>query len=302
MNDSRYIMGIDGGGSTVRVAIFTPQLDLIAESTGSTANPNTVGHETAAYNIQNTIMGTLERAKLTHNQVACVGIGVGGAAPEREGNWLNNLIEEIMPVTIIAISSDYEIALTGAHGEHRGILVLCGTGSLAYGVNSTGETALVGGWGWLLGDEGSGYWIGLQALNAVIRATEKRAQQTTLTNAIFSHLKLTERQEIIKWAYAKSRTRDVATLAPLVLEHATDGDTVAMQIVEKAARELALQCRAVMQQLAMEALPIAFAGSLLTHNNPLSLLLCDLLKIEIILQPKYVPVVGAAIIALNKQH
>lgn len=301
MSDSNFVMGVDGGGSTVRVAILTPQLDIIAQSTGSTANPNTVGHETAAYNIQNTILETLKLAELMHDQITFVGIGIGGAAPEREGMWLHSLISAVMPETSIALSSDYEIALTGAHGAHRGILVLSGTGSLAYGVNSLGETALVGGWGWLLGDEGSGYWIGLQALHAAIQASEQRGQQTTLTDAIFSEHNFTARQDIIKWAYAESRTRDIAAFAPLVLTHAIDGDKIAQHIIEKAARELALQARTVMLKLGMEHLPIAFAGSLLVSENPLTNLLCDLLKLDNHPQAKYSPVIGAAILALSKQ-
>jgi N-acetylglucosamine kinase-like BadF-type ATPase len=208
----------------------------------------------------------------------------------------------VLPAARVAASSDYEIALVGAFGERRGAVVLAGTGSLAFGINETGESRLAGGWGYLLGDEGSGYWLGAQALRAATRAADGRGRDTTLLKTILDTLKLAKPLDIIPWLYQHDppRAREVAQLAPLVLECAQAGDAVAREIIQAGAFELALATRSVIRQLHLDGHKIAFTGSLLTQSNPLSLMLCEMLGLESIPQPRYAPVVGAAILALNR--
>ena len=155
-----YYMGIDGGGSTVRVVIVTPDLTICGQSEGPTVNPGVVGSENAANTIRQAMRTALKSANLTADQIAAVGIGVAGAAAYHSADWLRAVVGAVTPQARIVPSADFEIALVGALGQREGVLVLAGTGSLAYGVNAAGETALVGGWGYLLDDAGSGYWIG----------------------------------------------------------------------------------------------------------------------------------------------
>ena len=207
----------------------------------------------------------------------------------------------MVPQARIVPSSDYEIALVGAHGQRLGILLLAGTGSLAYGVNDAGESALVGGWGYLIGDEGSGYWLGAQALRAVVRMADGRGRRTLLYDAIMSDLKLAQPLDVIAWLYGAdaSRVGEVARLAPLVLACAAQGDSVAQTMVEAGARDLALAVRSVAQRLSLRPQQVVFAGGLLTNVNPLSDLVCDLLGLVAIPVPKHPPVLGAAILALH---
>ncbi len=294
-----YIIGIDGGGSTIRAALFDSNLTQHGQFVGETVNPSLIGREESALRIQQAIHSVISDANLETEQIAAVGLGIAGAAKVHSEAWLREIVAEILPHAKVAASSDYEIALVGAHGERQGVLVLAGTGSLAYGVNKAGESWLAGGWGYLLGDEGSGYWLGTQALRAAARMADGRGRETALTAILMNALNLKKPLDLVPWLYQNNppRARDVAQLTPLVLECARSGDSVAIEIVSKGAYELALAGRAVIRQLHLDPQKIAFAGSLLTEANPLSTLLCELLGLKAIPQPRYAPIVGAAILA-----
>jgi N-acetylglucosamine kinase-like BadF-type ATPase len=297
-------MGIDGGGSTVRVAITTPDLTVRGQSEGPTANPGVVGADKAADTIRETMRRALDAAGLTADQIAAVGIGVAGAAAHHSAGWLRAVVEAITPQARIVPSADFEIALVGALGQRQGVLVLAGTGSLAYGINAAGVTALVGGWGYLLDDAGSGYWIGIRALEAVVRAADGRGQNTALTPALLNALGLPGSLDLIAWLYRAeaARTREIAQLAPLVIERAAENDPAARAIVSQAAAELELATRTVIRRLDMPAPDFAFAGGLLTHKNLLSDTLCVGLGLDSIPVPRHTPVIGAALLALLSEH
>ena len=294
-------MGIDGGGSGIRIVIVTPDLAICGQSEGPTANPGIVGAETAATTIQQAMRAALDAAGLAAGQIAAVGIGIAGAAAYHSADWLHRVVAAMTPQARIVPSADYEIALVGALGRREGVLILAGTGSLAYGVNAAGQTALVGGWGYLLDDAGGGYWLGVRALEAVARAADGRGPATTLTPALLAALALRQAQDLIAWLYRADapRTREIAQLAPLVLGQAEAGDPVAQDIVAKASDELALAAQTVIRRLDMDAPPIAFAGSLLTGDNPLSRALCTALGLAALPAPRFPPAIGAALLALS---
>jgi len=182
------------------------------------------------------------------------------------------------------------------------VLLLAGTGSIACGVTRTGEVVRAGGWGYLLGDEGSGYWLGIRALQAITQASDRRKEATRLTGRILDRLGLHTPSDLIQWLYhgETPRTRDIAGLAPLVLATAADGDPIAIQIVESAVQELVRLCQAVIQQLGIEKPKIAFAGGLLANPNVLSVRLCEWLVLPDIPRPLYPPVIGAALLAKQR--
>ncbi|MBA3874037.1 MAG: hypothetical protein H0X30_33305 [Anaerolineae bacterium] len=297
-----YVMGIDGGGSTVRVLVVTPDLQVIGEAKGSTSNPNLVGREVAKQTIQSTVREAVAAAHLTTDQIASVGIGIAGGEASHSEAWLREVVAGVTPHAEIVPSGDHEIALVGAHGQRKGILVLSGTGSLACGVGSTGDYVVIGARGYLLGDEGSGYWIGMEGLKAAIRDDDGRGRHTKLTNLFLEKFGLPNVEAIVPWLYHTgiSRTKEIATFAGAVLDQSEYGDLVAADIVLRAAEELALAARAVNYRLRMEALPVAYAGGLLAFANPLSLKLCELLGLSELPQPRYAPAIGGAILALYK--
>jgi len=272
-------------------------LTLYGQVEGPAVNPSAVGHERAAALIQEAMRAAL--GDLSPQAVAAVGIGVAGAAASHSAQWLIEVVHAVLPHAQVAPSADYEIALVGALGQRLGLLVLAGTGALAYGVNAAGEGALAGGWGYLLGDEGSGYWLGLEGLRAVLRAADGRGPETALTTSLLPALGLEGARALIPWLYrsAMLRTPQVASLAPLVLAAARLGDLCAAEIVARGAQELALAAHAVMRRLALSAPRIAFAGGLLSTPNPLSESLCRLLALDELPQPLHPPVLGAVLLA-----
>ncbi|MCA0452890.1 MAG: hypothetical protein LCI00_02815 [Chloroflexi bacterium] len=297
-----YLVGIDGGGSTVRVVVTGSDFTILGEATDTTANPNIVGREVALQTIQAAIQRAVAAANLTLEDISAVGIGVAGADSSHSEAWVRAVVQGVLPAAEVAPSSDHEIALVGAHGQRRGILVLAGTGSLASGVGASGEYVLVGGRGYLLGDEGSGYWMGMEAFKTVVRAYDGRAPETSLTALLLAHFNLPDVPAVIPWLYHSgiSRNKEIAGFAGTVLQQAEQGDPVSTDIIRRAAEELALSVRALRHHFDMEALPIAFAGGLLTVENPLSLKLCQLLDLPDLPRPQYPPVIGAAILAFSK--
>src|SRR6185295_15071152 len=113
------------------------------------------------------------------------GVGIAGASVIHSEDWLREVFSTIMPGVPFVPSSDLEIALVGALGERRGVLVLAGTGSAGFGINLAGQSLQVGGWGYLLGDEGSSYWIGMQALQMLTRLADGRADVVPVFSARF---------------------------------------------------------------------------------------------------------------------
>lgn len=292
-------LGIDGGGSHLRVVVTDAHLNALGQARGETANPSSIGHAEAARRLGAAIAEALAHANCPPGAIRAAGVGIAGASAEHSAGWLCDTLRASLPAARLALSSDIEIALVGAHGARHGALLLAGTGSVALAVDGrTGRRAQVGGWGYLLGDEGGGYWLGLSALRAIIRSADGLGAPTALQPALLAQLNLPTPRALIGWLYgATPRQREVAGLAPLVLATAQDSDPAAREIVEQGAQALARLARAAREQAGDPALALAFAGGLLAELNPLSrrvLALCDMAALP---PARYPPVIGAALLA-----
>lgn len=296
---TRYYIGIDGGGTNLRVAVLDQSLNVLGQSLRGTANPNAVGRDTAVALIQEAMREAIQSAGVNAEQIAGVGIGVAGAPVDRDEAWLRGIVTSVTPKAHIFPSSDHEIALVAALGERYGLLILSGTGSNVYAVNREGQSAQVGGWGYLLGDEGSGYWIGMQALKAMVHHADGSGHGTRLTDEILTRLGLDHPKNLIAWIYQSNRHRDIAGLASVVLELASGvGDSIALSIIERAAHELKAQADTALKRLHVQKLPVALTGGLLESPNLLSLRLCELLELPELPTMRHSQVVGAALLAM----
>ena len=151
------------------------------------------------------------------------------------------------------VDNDAIIALAGGTMGKPGIVVIAGTGSIAFGVNEEGKRARSGGWGYVLGDEGSAYYIGLKALNSVTRAEDGRGQPTLLSQAIFDHFSIDSVDGLVRLAYIDGFDRiDGADLSVIVAEAAEEGDETALRILWQAGAELGIAASAVAKALGME--------------------------------------------------
>jgi N-acetylglucosamine kinase len=153
------------------------------------------------------------------------------------------------------ITHDAMAALVGGTGRKEGVVVIAGTGAIAFGVNARGDERRASGWGYLLGDEGSGYWIGLEGLRAVCRAEDGRGETTKLTDVLLAAKGLDSPRQLVRQMYGEWKPVDVASLAPVVLSAAAQGDAVSRDIVELAAAELSNACLTVLRALGLVSQP-----------------------------------------------
>ncbi len=300
MNEPLF-MGIDGGGSKLRITITNADLRSLASIESAPANPSVIGHDNARPLIRHEIACALRQARLQPQDIAAAAIGLAGASNLHSEDWLLETVKPALPDALIVPSSDLEIALVGSLGQRQGILLLAGTGSAIYGVAPGGQRLQIGGWGYLLGDEGSGYWIGSQLLRHIIARHDQGAssKDDALTRACMDVLGLTEPRELIAWLYRSKEapaTR-IASLAELVLNAVADCSKWAAICVESAAEQLARQVNLMRSRLNYENAPIAFAGGLLDNDNALSQRVTQRLGLPQRPIARHSPVIGAALLA-----
>lgn len=263
------VVGIDGGGSKTRALLADENGERIAEATGagSTVRPQEAGRSAGV--IAGVVGAALEQADKSGQRprVLCVGVAGVGRETERQALW-----EALTALDIaeeVVVQTDFSVALTDAFDNGPGVLLIAGTGSSAIGRGPTGTMARCGGWGAVIGDEGSGAWIGRRALSVVAAASDGREPETALTGAILTAVEATEAADLVRWA-ASSTPATLATLAPVVMSVADAGDLRANAIVSLAVEELALHVRALARQLFVDeraSVPVALTGGLLTKGG-----------------------------------
>lgn len=265
------VVGIDGGGSKTHAIVADDQGKTIAETVGpgSAVRPGKAEH--SANVIADVVRDALASCEMTHVTPRVLSIGVAGAGREAERQELWQALVSRDLASELVIHSDFSIALDDAFGDGPGVLLIAGTGSVAFGRGPTGATARCGGWGPVCGDEGSGAWIGRKALSVVTSAADGREPETALTGAILTAAQVNETADLISWA-ANAVPGQLATLAPVVLSVADSGDLRANALVSLAVEELVLHVRSLARQLFGDeraALPVALSGGMLSRGTTL---------------------------------
>ena len=201
------------------------------------------------------------------------------------------------------LEPDSRIALEGAFGGGHGAIVIAGTGSNVLGKDRAGRLHSAGGWGRILGDEGSGYDIGLRALKAVVAEIDGRTGPTAIGRVLGERFGLSTRERLI--AAVHREQFPVASLAPAILGLAEAGDPAATDILHSAAAQLADQARVVLQRLGAEP-RAAFIGGLVSQRTSYSDILSRTLHALVpglsIIPPMHPPVEGALMLALSRME
>jgi N-acetylglucosamine kinase-like BadF-type ATPase len=297
-----YVLGVDGGASGTRCVIADLSGRLLARGTGGPSNPITVGVDAAASSIKGAVDEAIEDCGIRRFSLACMGVA-GAVRPLVEEALRSRLSG--LDVEKLNIVSDAVIALAGATGCRPGVVVISGTGSIAYGENDDGETAKAGGWGWRLGDEGSGNYIGSRALIAAVRSHDGRDPPTVLIKKVMTALGLRDMSEIIDRVYLGGMgVEDVSALAPLVGEAAEEGDEEAIRILEGAGAELGLATLTVARKLGLRGNFIVAPTGGAFNLGILKASFDEAVKQEAakcdIVSPRFEPAVGAALLALKE--
>lgn len=252
-----HVVGIDAGGSKTQALLADLQGRVLAAARVGGFNLHTDG----PVRVERLLSAALAEFELPPLGALCLGsAGVGRAEDRRV---LGEILERLVPAGCpVRVESDAAVALWAGAPEGIGIVVISGTGSIAYGADRSGRTARSGGWGHLLGDEGSAYWLGHAALRRGIRAADGRGPASSFAERVSRHLGLEVPAGLVPWFYDQDQPRQrIAELAPLVEEAAREGDATAAELLDEAARHLAHAARSVARQLAFaEPFPVVFAG------------------------------------------
>ncbi|GAC1433685.1 MAG: N-acetylglucosamine kinase [Terriglobales bacterium] len=257
-------LGIDGGGSKTSCVIGDDE-KLLGQCTVGGSNVIRVGAEQAQEALSNGINEVCQIAKVTPTQISRTCIGIAGAGRPEIAEIVRRTLSTLVSGEILIVG-DMVIAKQAAFGSGPGIVVIAGTGSIAYGRNSEGQTARAGGWGFAISDEGSGQWIGRAAVASVMRAYDE-GRDSTLLQHILQAWKLKSREQLIGRANAAS-SPDFPALFPAVLSASESGDSLAREVLQKAGKELVVLAQMVASRLfrSGENVPVAMAGGIFRNS------------------------------------
>jgi len=244
-----YYLGIDGGG-TKTTCVVGDETRALATSTAGPSNILRVGEERARESLHECVRQACAAARITPAQIERTCIGGSGASRPELANVVHTILGEILTSPIVVVG-DMEIAVEAAFDRGPGVIVIAGTGSIAYGRNAEGKTARAGGWGFAIGDEGSAHWIGRAAVNAVLRAADENYETTAgnqkslLAEALCKVWRVDSLIALARLANSNP-SPDFAALFPAV---AASSDDLAQQALIRAGRELARIAALVMCRL-----------------------------------------------------
>lgn len=268
---TEVVVGVDGGGTKTHVIVADGEGRQLAEAFGPGSATGPDRADRSAEIIGAVVREALATTGLSAASVRVMLAGVAGAGRSREAQSLVAALENLRLADEVAVVGDGEIALTDAFDERAGIILIAGTGSIAYGRGMSGDIARCGGWGPVFGDEGSGAWIGRRALGIVAGAADGREPATALTGAILTAAQVNDPSELIPWGIAAT-PMDFAALAPVVFNAAASGDIRANSLLGLAVEELVLHVRGLAIRLFGDdraAIPVALAGGLMQKGSPL---------------------------------
>jgi glucosamine kinase len=259
-------VAIDAGGTKTRCWV-ADEVSVRGQAACGTVKIMNVGEEAATLRLQDLVRAAAKDAGIPLTSVRRTCMGLAGSSSEHVRQWAKSTLQAVVPGEIL-VSGDEEIALDAAFHGGPGILVIAGTGSNIVGRCEDGTKLTAGGWGPMLGDEGSGNWIGLEAIRAGLRAHD-RGVETCLLREIEAFWELGNMGELVAKANRRPRP-DFAELARVVATCAEGGDALAISVLERAGVELADQVSLVASKMkAVGCQPgdtkhVAFTGSVLS--------------------------------------
>jgi N-acetylglucosamine kinase-like BadF-type ATPase len=251
-----HVMGIDAGGTKTACLLADDQGRIVSRARGGGANLQALGElqvEKVLHEVMDAAIGDRDIVP------AAICVGIAGVDRADDHAIIRGIMKRIGFKARVLIVNDALIALESGCPGQPGVVIISGTGSIAYGRNAAGEAARSGGWGYVLGDEGSGYWIGRAALRAVLRAADRRGPETRLTAMLLNHFGVAEPQALLHQVYHHNlKPAGIGALAASVHQAFLDGDEPAAGILRGAAGELEGAAISVARRLQLTAEPFTF--------------------------------------------
>lgn len=307
---TRHVLAVDGGQTSSKAVIGTLDGTILGWGTGSPCDhlhgPN--GYEKNRDAIHSAAQSAMANAGTSPHSIDLVGLGLTSAPRESEALPLfSRMVHEFCTPDTIWVDADFVSNLAGASGGGPGVVVIAGGGSIGYGVDLDGREAIAGGLGYLMGDEGSGWYIGLLAIQEAARAADLRGPASDLLPMVLAHYGIGTIREIIRILYRGDFRRDeVSTLTPKVVALAEAGDAVAHTIVLTAGTRLGEIALGTIRQLHSPGDPavvfptggVFTAGPLITDTFAKTI--ATGWPTATVESPRFPPVIGAYLKALEK--
>jgi glucosamine kinase len=260
----RHVLGIDAGGTKTVCLLADERGQVLAEARAGGANLQAAGE----FEVEKVLHGIMDEALGDRDlRPDAICLGIAGVDRPADAAVVQGIMRRIGFKSRTLVVNDALIALVAGAGDEPGVVIVAGTGSIAYGRDAHGRAARAGGWGYLLGDEGGGFWIGRAALAAVVRQFDGRGPHTSLTELVLGEMELGSPTELIHAIYDKGLQRRAITgIAGVVHRAAAEGDAVAADILDRAAGELTSAAASVISRLDMrgDVFRIMLAGGIFT--------------------------------------
>ncbi|HEY9667227.1 MAG TPA: BadF/BadG/BcrA/BcrD ATPase family protein [Coleofasciculaceae cyanobacterium] len=318
------VLGVDGGGTKTVCVLMDDTGRVLGRGEAGASNYQSVGEQAAFCSIQSAI-GLTTMAALCDRSLASVGtvqveaicLGLAGVGRSTDIQVIQALVQRLhssdsLPITWalqpsnVVICNDALIALVGGLGHAVGIVAIAGTGSIVFGRNSQGCTKRVGGWGHILGDAGSAYYIAVSGLQAAMKAYDGCDLPTTLQERIKAHLNLSSLEDLVEVIYRQGwSVKEVAGLAPIVAQEAASGDEVSLRIVEQAANEMVQATQTAINALFVpsDIVEVVTTGRVWQGcpliRDKFVASLTEKKHLASVIFPRHEPVYGAGLLALN---
>jgi N-acetylglucosamine kinase-like BadF-type ATPase len=245
-----YVIGIDGGGTKTLLKIGDMTGRLLGTYEGGPCNLNSKGADFVQKMLKELILNSVEENNLQFEDCRGICIGTAGAGRETEKRIIENIIRATGYGGELIITDDAVTALYGGTGKGEGIILISGTGSICYGITSSGEKYRVGGWGHVIGDEGSAYQIAVKILNTVMKSYDGREKDTVLTEVVLKKLQLPKVEALIEYVYRSGNGKnEIAALAEIISEACDKGDKAALRIASETVEELFNHVKVVVEKL-----------------------------------------------------
>lgn len=260
------VVGVDGGGTYTRACLMNQNGIVLGIGQAGPSSIDTVSKDRTQRSIQTAIEEAFLQAKIDPQPINSIFVGLGGVLTSRTKELVRELLLDISYVnnrTLIQIENDAYSAHLGGLSNRPGIILIAGTGSVAFGIDEQGNTHRAGGYGYQEGDHGSAYHLGRRAMQAMARAFDGRLQHDAFTDALYSHLKIKDLDNLLQTIQALHQNRtQMAALAPIVTHFANQGHPLAQSICDEGVAALKECVQAVCNALDLKNKEIAIIGSL----------------------------------------
>lgn len=298
----RFYAGIDGGGTSTRAVLADQNGICRVVCSGGPSNLLAVTPEELGLLLSGLFEKLCSGAGIKPGEIAHAAVCLAGIGRKEQETTAVSVIESSVPGVPFTVTTDINAAVTGAIPDTSGVVLISGTGSIACAKDSQDVVFRSGGWGWMLGDEGSGYWIGAEILRRIFKIADGILPETGITKNVLEFLEIESVQDAVSLLYTHDKPASkIASLAPIVLNANVTGDETAVSVIQSAADSLAALTESAVKKAELTSpVTLCMFGSVVENSEFLRHAVMDRLGSGYVLRhPRLIPAAGAVLLALK---